>query len=301
MRTSFSSRRAGFLPSYRQNAALQLVVALGAFFILYKLFWIFGLAANQMKADEATGLFTSFIALPPVHKFASHFWTILTYGWFHHSFWLWLSNMVWLYCFGHIVQGLIGYRQVIPIFASGLLLGGLFCLGGQLLPFPAMQLYYPDASGQAGVLTAQAGITALAIAALTISPKYRFYLNENLGIKLWIVVVIYFFLSMTTFRLAYLLLSVGGAVAGMGFIYLLKAGYQPGGWAYRLADRMQNREEDLKYKKGPKRGEVQAQEGASQNRIDAILEKIHQKGYHSLSKAEKDLLLQASKGEADNH
>jgi len=295
MRTGISSRRS-FLPSYQQNAALQLVVALGACFILYKLFWIFGLATNQMTAPEATATFTPFIALPPVREFPTHFWTLLTYGWFHHSFWLWLSNMVWLYCFGHIVQGLIGHRQVIPIFMGGLLLGGIFCLCSQLLPAPVMQLNYPDAAGQAGVMTAQAGIMALAVAALTVSPKYRFYLNENLGIKLWIVVLVYFFLSLTTFRLAYVFLSVGGALAGMAYVRLLKAGYQPGAWGYRLAGRFRNAEEELNYKKGPRRSEVNARDGFSQNKVDAILEKIHQKGYASLSKSEKELLKQASQG-----
>lgn len=300
MRTSFISRRANFLPSYHQNAALQLVVALGAMFILYKIVWIFGLAANQMATADATNLFTSYVALPPVQKFGARVWTLLTYGWFHNSFWLWITNMVWLYCFGHIVQHMVGYRQVIPIFFYGLILGGLFCLGIQLLPYPVLQVYYPDASGQAGVMTAQAGVTALAVAALTISPKYRFYLNENLGIKLWIVVLVFFFLSMSTFRVAFLFLSFGGALAGIAYIKLLKAGYQPGAWGYRIAGRMQNREDELTYRKGPRRGEVKAQDGFSQNRIDAILEKIHQKGYNSLSKAEKDLLLQASKGKSDN-
>lgn len=296
MRTSFSSRRASFLPAYRQNAALQLVVALGAMFILYKIVWIFGLAANQMKSEDATYLFSSLVALPPVQKFGSFFWTILTYGWFHNSFWLWLSNMVWLYVFGNIVQHLVGHKQVIPIFFYGLLLGGLFCLGIQLLPYPVLQLHYPDVAGQAGVMTAQAGITALAVACLTISPKYRFYLKENLGIQLWIVAVIYFFLSMSTFRVPYLLLTAGGALAGFGYVRLLKSGYHPGGWMYRVADKFSNKEEDLRYIKGPRRGEVQPQDGFGQNRIDAILEKIHQKGYNSLTKAEKDLLLQASKG-----
>lgn len=301
MSTSFSSRRARFLPSYHQNAALQLVVALGAMFILYKIFWIFGLAANQMPSVDATNLFTSYIALPPVEQFGARFWTLLTYGWFHNSFWLWLTNMVWLYCFGHIVQHLIGFRQVIPLFFYGLILGGLFCLGIQLLPYPALQLYYPDASGQAGVMSAQAGITALAVAALTISPKYRFYLNENLGIKLWIVVLVYFFLSMSTFRLAYVLLSGGGALAGMVYVRLLQNGFKPGAWMYRLADRTRNQDQELKYRKGPRRSEVQADEQFGQNRVDAILEKIHRKGYNSLTKAEKDLLMQASKGKADTH
>ena len=77
------------------------------------------------------------LALPSsLTAFKSHWWTLFTYGifQFQNTFFELLSNMLWLYCFGSVVQMLVGHRQVIPLYLYCLLTGGVFYVLAQLLP-----------------------------------------------------------------------------------------------------------------------------------------------------------------------
>lgn len=294
-------RKFSFLPAYNQNAAFKLVAVLGACFIIFKIIWLFWIATYNFSGYDATMQLKPFVALPPLRQFAGHWWTIFTYGLLHEGFWMWLSNMVWLYCFGNIVQNLVGHRQVIPIFVYGYLAGAIFCLLGQLIPSVYFQPLFPHNL----IMTAEGGIVALAVASLTISPRYRFYLADNLGIPLWVLVLIFLALSMGVFTLPYLMLAVGGGLTGFLYIRFLKMGYHPGGWAYRLVGAAESwahpDEKRIQMKRSIRRNEVKRRDGFSQTRIDDILDKINQKGYDSLSKEEKDLLLRAGTGDNEKH
>ena len=133
MNTSYRRSSSFRIPGYSQNAVLQLIVATGIGFILYHAarvtLIVFGTPAGPAQAKVMP-----LVALPPVHEFGRHAWTILTYGWVHNGFWEWLSNMVWLYCFGNVVQHLVGFRQVIPTYIYGLTAGGALYLAAQLIP-----------------------------------------------------------------------------------------------------------------------------------------------------------------------
>lgn len=122
------NRRSSYsIPGYSQNAVLQLIVACGVGFILYHLTRVSMIVFGVPGATAAANV-DVFTALGPIQGFKDHAWTILTYGWIHRSFMEWLSNMVWLYCFGNVVQGLVGFRQVIPTFIYGQLMGGALFL-----------------------------------------------------------------------------------------------------------------------------------------------------------------------------
>jgi len=230
----------------------------------------------------------------------THWWTFLVYGWFQlpgTPFEL-LSNMVWLYCFASVVQGLVGYKQIIPLFAYALFLGGL--------AYMATRLALPAVHAPVFLLGSRAGLIAMAVAAVTLAPQYRFYFTETFSIPLMLVAAVFVFLQLisTSLLLPTVILCVAGGLTGFGYVHLLKSGYRPGEWWYSLLEKVNNSvtpaEQRSYSSRAPKRRTIpltgrKPAELNLETRIDEILDKINQKGYNSLTREEKDLLLRAGR------
>ena len=288
-----------FIPSYSQNAVLQLIAASGVGFIMFNFTRVLLLVFGH-NAIQALTMTLPYIALPKVEAFPHYFWTLLTYGWAHMGFWEWLSNMFWLYFFGNVVQSLIGYKQVVPVFIYCLLLGGITYLSCQLIPGSYFQ-------ANNYLMGAQAGVMGMAVAAISIAPKYRYYLGDRLSIPIWGAVVIYIILNLAVYiptQIPMLFLALGGALAGFIYIRILQAGYRPGEWVYDVfagLERSVTPDERKAWKQHQKkRNQIlsniyKPKQGITQERIDAILDKINQKGYDSLTEEDKDTLYQVSK------
>ena len=288
------------IPGYKENGALQLIVASGVTFVIFHFIRIVMLLVEMDKQEVYDIMFPN-MGLATVAALKEKFWTVLTYGWIHHGFFDWFTNMIWLYCFGAVLQNLAGYKQVIPVFTAGLIIGGGFYLGAQVA---APDLFHP---GSHIFLGAQAGVLALAIAGITLCPGYRLHISSSFTIPQSLVVGIYLLLNLVVYipdQLYVLALGLGGVVTGFGYAKLLQAGFQPGEGVYRTLGRIQRvatpDEERLQEKKSAKRMEVlrgmyEAKTGISQQRIDDILDKINEAGFHSLSREEKDNLMRASK------
>ena len=300
------NRRPTFsIPGYRHNAVLQLIVACGVGFIAYHLVRVSLIVFSPNDVESKfKGIWAQNLVDPQVSLaaplFKDHPWTLLTYGWIHHGFMEWLSNMIWLYCFGNVVQNLVGYKQVIPTFIYGQLLGGLFFVLASFIPGLTV--------APVSVLSANAGVMALAAATVTLAPKYRFYLGENLSIPLLVVVGLYIALNGLTHgsHFPYLMLCIGGLLAGFLTMTALKRGYQPGGWMYNISGALGGSMTPGEYKSRTKRRQQviqltrkQSDKEVTQRRVDEILEKIHQRGYASLTPEERDMLMQASKEAQD--
>jgi membrane associated rhomboid family serine protease len=304
-----NSHRSGSLriPGYNENAALQLVAATGLFFIMFFASWV-TMVVFSVPKEVAQARVHLVVGLAPVSEYLRYPWTVLTYGLPHAGFWDWISNAIWLYTFASVVQSLVGFRQVIPIYLYGLLLGGIFCLGAQLIPgIPPLSFRFTG--GFSGVL-------AMATAAVTLAPRYRFYLGGNLGIPLVIPAVLFLILSLfnaTSHQsgdvLPLFALYLGGMIAGFGTVKLLRRGYKPGAWVYGISDSI-NRISNPDLKRQSKlraqrlraeqlKARQQAERENSQNRVDEILDKINQGGYNSLTPDEREILMKASK-EAQN-
>jgi membrane associated rhomboid family serine protease len=291
-----------YIPGYRHNAVLQLIIFSASAFAILGVTW--GIIMILYQGDPAffNHYFIGNIALPNISEFKSHWWTVLTYGWFHFSgFWDLLSNMLWLYCFGSVVQMLVGYRQVIPLYAYALTVGGVCYLLAQLIPGPAGAIQ----PGVTAVLGSHAGLIGLCAAAVTLAPDYRFYLTDTFRVHILVVAGIFAALMVlsTHFYLPMALLIVGGGLTGFAYVRLLKTGYRPGDWMYNFTARVESLvtpdENRIRRKKNSRRGSVlnnmSGPGGVSQKRIDDILDKINQKGYNSLSAEEKEILMRAGK------
>lgn len=292
-----SSRIPNFkIPSFSRNALLQLIAASGTGYIAYQLarvtLIVFGF--TKLGAEAAVA---PYVALAPLANFPAHFWTLITYGWVHNGFFEWVSNMVWLYCFGNAIQMLVSYRNVIPIYIYGLLGGGVLCLLSQLIPAMAPNLSVPLVTGQPGVM-------ALLAALVVLSPRYRFYIGENFAIPLFVVVGIYLLLTAISFRdPAHLMLNLGAAITGALTMLAVKNGKEPGRWMYNLTGKIGGLGTPNDYASSQRSdsrrnraiNSLSSSKSSAEKKVDELLDKINQQGYNALSKEERELLLRASK------
>jgi membrane associated rhomboid family serine protease len=285
-----------YFPNLGSNAVVQLIIGLGVSFITLGF-----LHAILMLMHFPPGIYEQImqrIALGSIYQYPARFWTLFTFGFFQTGFWELFSNMIWLYCFGSLVQMLIGYRQVIPIFLYSVFAGGVLFLLCQLVPVHYFAVYMP-------LLGPQAGIIGLAVAAITLSPLYRFYFTPTFSVPLYVVACIFIFFMILNagLQIPQLFNLTGGGLMGFAYVRLLKSGSKPGDWMYSMTgsiERLVTPADNVTWKKNnQKRSQIlngiQRSAGLSQNRIDDILDKINQKGYNSLSNDEKDILMRASK------
>jgi hypothetical protein len=139
------------------------------------------------------------------------------------------------------------------------------------------------------------------------APGYRIFPMINGGIPLWIVTMLFVVIDLATIpynnpggHLAHL----AGAGMGLLFVHQLRRGRDWGTWINAFFEWTNNLFNPAKPKRGqsPKtqlyyKSTVQPYKKTvhlTQQKVDEILEKIHQKGYHSLSEDEKDVLKRAS-------
>lgn len=303
-RTSNKYSASPFARYYKDNAALQLVIALGTAFVFFH-FAIAIMRIMHFPEKEILDSVVDYTTLPGLPHFPSRIWTVLTYSLFHIKqvgfnteigFWAMFSNMIWLYCFGSVVQMMIGHRHVIPMFFYCAIIGGLFYMGAQMVPAWEMSKEYHIGG-------AEAGIVGLAIAALTIAPNYRFYLADHFSIPILVIIAIFGVLMMmyVGFQPAHLVMIAGGGLMGFLYIRLLRKGVDMSSWMYRIFSRVGNTvtpKEDAYLKHQHRRSDAlnaQRKHAVHQQRIDEILDKINSKGYDSLTKEEKEILLKAGK------
>lgn len=146
-------------------------------------------------------------------------WTIVTSMFAHNSFWLILSNMIWLWSFGTLLQGLAGHRRILPLYVYSGLCGIVFYLAAmQLIPSFHAQISYAAMTG------ASASIMALAIGATTIAPDYRIFPQlSGGGIPLRIITLIFVIINIGTHVFSMHDMTILPALLGgglTGFFYM---------------------------------------------------------------------------------
>lgn len=233
-------------------------------------------------------------------------WVLLTHMIAHHSVWQLLGNMLFLWAFGFLLQDLIGNRHIVPIYVYGGLAGALFFVASaNLLPG------FRAAIETFTFFGASASVMAVAIAATVTAPDYRVFPMINGGIPLWVITLIYViidFAGLASSAFPYHLSHLAGA--GMGYLYirLIRNGKQPGEWMHDLYNWFINLFNPNKPtgKKSFKKEVFYNTKGqqpftrtpnVTEQRVDAILEKISRSGYQSLSQEEKDILKKAADNE----
>lgn len=241
--------------------------------------------------------------------FLTHPWGLITSMFLHEGFWHILWNMLFMYWFGRIVGDFIGNQRILPIYLLGGIAGGLmYFITANLLPYGEM--------GGRFALGASGAVMAIVVAAGAIAPDYIMRLLFIGDVKLKYIVAVLVFLDLilipkggnTGGHFAHL----GGAAFGWFFVFQLRNGNDWSAPINKLSDGISRFFSRLFSggRQGPKvvyrnpnrrqsdrRGNAASDSNSKghQERLDAILDKIKQSGYNSLSKEEKEFLFNASK------
>ena len=214
-----------------------------------------------------------------------------------------LSNMLWLWAFGSILQGVAANKRVIPVYLYGGFAGALFfILANNLIPSLHQQ------ADSSGFLGANAAVVAVAVATTMLAPNYRFFRMLNGGISIWVLTLVYLlidFAGIATDGAAFSIAHLGGALSGFLFVILMRRGYDGSKWMNSLYDWLVNLFNPYKKNKAPsvkekvfyntgKRVPYSKTSNVTEQRIDEILDKINQKGYKFLTEDEKNILKRAA-------
>jgi membrane associated rhomboid family serine protease len=283
--------------------AICLIMFVGLAFM--KAVWYFRYPKEEALTFFNKDVLSLFILPADFNTLLSRPWTIITHMFVHDNIWKIFSNMLWLWCFGYIMQDLRGNKRIIPVFVYGSLGGAIaFMLACNLLPSLHAQMPFANAMG------ASAGVMALAIATTMVSPGYRIFPVIGGGIPLWVLTAVYIISDLATISFSdtgYLIAHIAGAVTGFLFVFFLRMGFDGSKWMNNFFDWVNNLFNPDKPKKGKNTKEklfykssatpYKKTPNLSQQRVDEILDKINQQGYNFLTEEEKELLKRASKEE----
>ncbi|TRX49827.1 rhomboid family intramembrane serine protease [Fulvivirga sp. M361] len=295
----------------RPNSAhTQLIIINVVVFLFLAITWVF---SSWFGFPEAFSFIYDQFTIPPSFaEFVTRPWTLFTYAFAHSLEGIFhiLFNMLIFYWFAKLVIEYLGSDKVISLYVLGALAGGIaYLLVYNLVPF------YVERSDFSGMVGASAAVYAVVVAAATLMPNYTFFLLFLGPVKIKYIAAFYIVLSF----LGSVGANAGGNVAHlggalMGFIYIkqLQGGTDWGRWVISVMDFVKSffvKRSNIKvsYKRqSAHTGKTQKKTAsksaggnsasdASQDEIDAILDKISERGYESLTKEEKQKLFNASK------
>ena len=234
-------------------------------------------------------------------------WTLITYMFLHWDIFHILFNMLFLYWFGKLIAEYLGSDKVVKLYILGGLAGGLaYMLIYNLVPF------YQDRALDSHMLGASAGVFAVVVGAATFMPNFKFFLLLIGPVKIVYIAIFYVFISFISITGANAggdLAHLGGAAMGFFYMRQFQKGNDMGTFVISILRFFKSffvKQSKIKVTYSRKTTASAGPEGVSgtrpkgsgqpdQDEIDAILDKISQSGYESLTKEEKQKLFNASK------
>ncbi len=288
------------------NALINLIIFNVVLFVLLKFIYVVYLISDMNINAYHNNIFSWFTLPADITRLGTRPWTVLTFMFTHESFFHLLGNVLFLWSFGYILQDMTGNRKLIPIYIYGGLAGAFFYVLSYQI-FPALQPHISDAV----FFGANASVMAVAIATTTVSPDYRIFPMINGGIPLWVVTLLYVIIDFTTITQGdppKYIAHLSGAALGFLFIYQLRKGNDWSEWMNNFFDWVENLfNPDNKNKNKSSKEEFfykvkdaqpyKKTPNVTQKRVDEILDKINQKGFHFLTDEEKDILKRAAHGD----
>lgn len=238
-------------------------------------------------------------------KLSERPWTILTYMFSDtgSNIVRVISNMLWLWAFGYVLQEMTGNDKIIPIYIYGGVAGGIVFIAACHF-IPALRTNIESSS----LLGANAATMAVAMATTTLSPNHKFFTMIRGGISIWVLMLVYLFIDLAgvaSLGAAYSLSHIAGALAGFLFVYFLRKGKDGSVWMNNFYSWVMNlfnpnkktrntsTKEKIFYNTG-NRSPYNKTSNITQQRVDEILDKINQRGYHFLTDEEKEILKKAA-------
>ncbi|MBK8609526.1 MAG: rhomboid family intramembrane serine protease [Chitinophagaceae bacterium] len=299
----YGNRRQRFTLGQPDNALMWLFVFNVIFFLI-----LATIKAAISVNDNSDAVFYSQVVnwfyLPAdLGRLSNRPWTVFTFMFSDIELFRALSNMLWLWAFGNILQNLTGNKKLIPVYLYGGFAGGLFfILASYLVPSNK------EIISSSNLLGANAAVMAVAVAATVIAPNYRFFKHIGRGVPIWTLLVVYIVIDLAAVAgrpAAVPIGHLGGALAGLLFIVGLQHKMDGSvwmnsiySWFINLFNPNKNKpkntiKEKVFYNTG-NRNPFQKTANVTEQRVDEILDKISQKGYDHLTKEEKEILKRAS-------
>lgn len=228
-------------------------------------------------------------------------WTLFTYFITHYSIWQLISTVLWLWAFGFILQDLAGNKKIIPLYLYGGLLGAVvFLLANHFVP--ALERNLDQVSP---LLGGGAAVMCIAVATTTLAPDYRIFPLLNGGIPLWVLTLLFAIFDFTSLSSANAGVGAGHLAAGAFGFFFVKQLQKGRDWSAWMIDLVQTIDgwfnpeksaplpkDKMFYRANRKPYEKITQ--LTQQKLDAILDKINQHGYSFLTDEEKAFLQKAS-------
>lgn len=293
----------------QENNALMSLFTLNAIFFLLLFLLQVSFSFSQVPELYESKVVEWFKIPASLTTFSERPWTLITYMFTDTGANIWraLSNMMWLWAFGYVLQQMAGNDKIIPIYLYGGILGGIV--------FIAAYHFIPSINSgisMASMMGANAAVVAVATATTTLNPRFRFFQQIRGGVAIWVLLAIYIAIDLIGIwglNAAYSLSHIGGAVAGFLFIYFYRKGYDGSVWINSSYHKMMSIVSPKKIKKVSLKDTIFYNSGnrepftktpvISQERVDEILDKINQYGAHFLTQEEKDYLKKASEENPD--
>jgi membrane associated rhomboid family serine protease len=283
------------------NSLMALIAINAVIFVSFGLIQVIYYISQSTSTAFQYEILRWFIVPAKLTSLASKPWTVLSYMFVHVGFIYTVINLVWLWAFGSIFQGLAGNSKIIPVYIYGGIAGAIF--------FVAASYAFPNLRNQVDysfMFGGNAGIMAIALATTTLAPDYRLFRMLNGGIPLWILTIIYIIIDFTgSGEASNHIAHLGGGLIGFLFIVSLRKGYDWSLWMNKIYNWMSNLfnpdkpviqkqkiKEKVFYNTGGQKPFIK-RPVITQQRIDEILDKINQKGFSHLSEEEKTILEKA--------
>lgn len=225
-------------------------------------------------------------------------WTIITHLFVHQGIFHILGNLLMLYFLGKMFLMYFNSKQLLALYFLGGLIGA-----GFLLLIVNLSPIFTDNMSAVG---ASAAVMAIAIAVCTYRPNQEVYLFgmfkialKWLGLGLILIDLLTFFNGNTGGHIAHL----GGAFTGYWFATAYKQGKDITKYINKFLDSLvgvfdKKSKLTVEYRSEARNlsdEDYNYYQKVTQEKIDAILDKISSSGYESLSKEEKDILFKYSK------
>jgi membrane associated rhomboid family serine protease len=284
------------------HSHVQLIIINVVVFLLLAVLYVFTTASGFSHIFEVVH---AQLAIPaPILSFLSKPWTIITYAFVHDLTGIFhiLFNMLVFYWFGKLFIEYLGSDKLIALYVLGAIAGGVsYLLVYNTIPF------YIERIPVHGMVGASAAVYAVLVATATLLPDYTFFLLFFGPVRIKYIALIYIvisFLGSVGNNAGGNVAHLGGALMGYIYIKQLQAGVNWGSWITatlswvrglfssqsKVKVTYRNADPAAKTTKSTKTASK-----ASQDEIDAILDKISDRGYDSLTKEEKEKLFNASK------
>ena len=221
---------------------------------------------------KTLSFFNFFDLHPQINYLLKNIWTIMTYAFIHndiyHIFW----NMFILYFASEYFLNFFDEKKYIKTFFYGILFGGLFFVLSYNL-FPVFKNDFTTLIGSS------AAVYSVLIFICTYFPNNKVNLIL-FNIELKYIGIIYILLSLVQIPIE----NPGGNIAHLGGAL----------WGYLYAMSIYNNSFNINLKEIINKIKLNnSNKSENQKMIDAILDKISESGYESLTKKEKELLFKS--------